>query len=87
MTDFFGRDPLPDHFPVGFRRVVLFDPQDKGHKVVQSQFVVHQCLVLKVVTVAEVVFDSHVGLAEDAASGFLDFHGEFHVWVQELFER
>ena len=36
VTDFFGRDPLPDHFPVGFRRVVLFDPQDEGHEVVQS---------------------------------------------------
>ena len=83
-ADFFGRDFLPGHFPVGLSRVVVFDPQDKGHEVVHFQFVVHHRLVLRVVTVAEVVFDSRDSLVEDAASGFLNFNGELHVWVQEL---
>ena len=32
-TDLFGRYLLPGHFPVGLSRMVVFDPQDKGHKV------------------------------------------------------
>ena len=75
-ADCFARDFLPGHFPVGLSRVVLFDPQDEGHKVVQLPFVVHHRLVLGVVTVAEVVFDSCDSLAEDAAGVCLNFEGE-----------
>ena len=75
-TDFFGRDTPPGHFPVGLSRMVVFDPQDKGHEVVQLVFVVHHRLVLRVVTVAKVVFDSRDSLAVDAAGGGVNFKGE-----------
>ena len=80
-TDLFGRYLLPAHFPVGLSRMVVFDPQDKGHKVVHLVFVVHHRLVLRVVTVAKVVFDSRGSLAVEAAGGSVNFKGELQVWV------
>ena len=55
-TDFFGRDLPPGHFPVGLSRMVVFDPQDKGHEEVHLVFVVHHRLVLRVVTVVEKIY-------------------------------
>ena len=66
--------------------MVVFDPQDKGHEVVHLVLVVHHRLVLRVVTVAKVIFDSRDSLAEDAAGGSVNFKGELQVWVQELIE-
>ena len=74
-TDLFGRYLLPGHFPVGLSRMVVFDPQDKGHEVVHPVFVVHHRLVLRVVTVTEVVFDSQDSLAVNDAGGGVNFKG------------